>query len=318
MMAGMNGEADGELDDELVDPDDVERAAERIGDRVRRTPTIEHGSLVLKLELLQHAGSFKTRGAFNRVLGESSIPEAGVIAASGGNHGAALAYVGGTLGIRTEIFMPSTSPDVKRRNIERFGATVHVIDGYYDDAQAAADARRAETGALEIHPYDHPATVAGQGTMGWELEQQIDGFDTILVAAGGGGFIAGQAAWFRDRVRIVSVEPETSQCLRAARLAGEPVEVAVSGVAADSLGARRLGAVPWSLVRRFVDESVVVPDVAIMAAQRELWDDVRLIAEPGGGAALAAIRTGAYAPAPGERVVVVVCGSNCDPTTVTT
>lgn len=318
MMAGMNGEADGELDDELVDPDDVERAAERIGDRVRRTPTIEHGSLVLKLELLQHAGSFKTRGAFNRVLGESSIPEAGVIAASGGNHGAALAYVGGTLGIRTEIFMPSTSPDVKRRNIERFGATVHVIDGYYDDAQAAADARRAETGALEIHPYDHPATVAGQGTMGWELEQQIDGFDTILVAAGGGGFIAGQAAWFRDRVRIVSVEPETSQCLRAARLAGEPVEVAVSGVAADSLGARRLGAVPWSLVRRFVDESVVVPDVAIMAAQRELWDDVRLIAEPGGGAALAAIRTGAYAPAPGERVVVVVCGSSCDPTTVTT
>ena len=318
MMAGMSGEADGELDDELVDPDDVERAAERIGDRVRRTPTIEHGSLVLKLELLQHAGSFKTRGAFNRVLGESSIPEAGVIAASGGNHGAALAYVGGTLGIRTEIFMPSTSPDVKRRNIERFGATVHVIDGYYDDAQAAADARRAETGALEIHPYDHPATVAGQGTMGWELEQQIDGFDTILVAAGGGGFIAGQAAWFRDRVRIVSVEPETSQCLRAARLAGEPVEVAVSGVAADSLGARRLGAVPWSLVRRFVDESVVVPDVAIMAAQRELWDDVRLIAEPGGGAALAAIRTGAYAPAPGERVVVVVCGSSCDPTTVTT
>ena len=318
MMAGMSGEADGELDDELVDPDDVERAAERIGDRVRRTPTIEHGSLVLKLELLQHAGSFKTRGAFNRVLGESSIPEAGVIAASGGNHGAALAYVGGTLGIRTEIFMPSTSPDVKRRNIERFGATVHVIDGYYDDAQAAADTRRAETGALEIHPYDHPATVAGQGTMGWELEQQIDGFDTILVAAGGGGFIAGQAAWFRDRVRIVSVEPETSQCLRAARLAGEPVEVAVSGVAADSLGARRLGAVPWSLVRRFVDESVVVPDVAIMAAQRELWDDVRLIAEPGGGAALAAIRTGAYAPAPGERVVVVVCGSSCDPTTVTT
>ena len=309
MMAGMNGTADGEL----VTSDDVERAAERIGDRARRTPTIEHGRLVLKLELMQHAGSFKTRGAFNRVLGESSIPEAGVIAASGGNHGAALSYVGGTLGIPTEIFLPSTSPDVKRRNIERFGATVQVIEGYYDDAQAAADARRAETGALEIHPYDHPATVAGQGTMGRELEQQIGRFDTILVAAGGGGFIAGQAAWFRDRVRIVSIEPETSQCLRSARLAGEPVEVGVSGVASDSLGARRLGTVPWSLVRLFVDESVVVPDDAIAAAQRELWDDFRLIAEPGGAAALAAIRTGAYKPAPGERVVVVVCGSNCDP-----
>lgn len=297
-------------------PDDVDRAAERIAGRVRRTPTIEHGPLLLKLELLQHAGSFKTRGAFNRVLGEASIPAAGLIAASGGNHGAALAYVGGRLGVPTEIFMPSTSPDLKRHNIERFGATVRVIDGYYDDAQAAADARRVATGALEIHPYDHPATVAGQGTMGRELDEQLDGFDTILVAAGGGGFVAGQAAWFRDRVRIVSVEPETSQCLRAARLAGEPVEVEVRGVAADSLGARRLGAVPWSLVRRFVDESVVVPDDAIRAAQRELWEELRLIAEPGGAAALAAIRAGAYVPGPGERVVVVVCGSNCDPTTI--
>lgn len=302
--------------DAPVTPDDVDRAAERIGDRIRRTPTIEHGPLLLKLELLQHAGSFKARGAFNRVLGEPSIPAAGLIAASGGNHGAALSYVGGTLGIPTEIFMPSTSPDVKRRTIERFGATVRVIEGYYDDAQAAADARRAETGALEIHPYDHPATVAGQGTMGRELEEQIGAFDTILVAAGGGGLIAGQAAWFRDRVRIVSVEPETSQCLRAARLAGAPVEVEVSGLAADSLGARRLGAVPWSLVRRFVDESVVVFDDAIRAAQRELWDELRLIVEPGGAAALAAIRTGAYVPEPGERVVVVVCGSNCDPSTI--
>lgn len=305
------------MDHPDVTPDDVEHAARRIEDRVRRTPTVQHGPLTLKLELLQHAGSFKTRGAFNRVLGEASVPAAGLIAASGGNHGAALSYVGGSLGIPTEIFMPSSSPDIKRRNIERFGATVRVIEGYYDDAQSAADARRAGTGALEIHPFDHPATVAGQGTMGRELEQQIGACDTILVAAGGGGFIAGQAAWFRDRVRIVSVEPETSQCLRAARLAGAPVEVDVSGVAADSLGARRLGAVPWSLVRRFVDESVIVPDDAIRAAQRELWDELRLIAEPGGAAALAAIRTGAYAPESGERVVVVLCGSNCDPATVT-
>jgi threonine dehydratase len=299
-----------------VDPDDIERAAERIGERARRTPVIEHGSLLLKLELMQHAGSFKTRGAFNRVVGETEIPAAGLIAASGGNHGAALSYVGGTLGVPTKIFMPSTSPDIKRRNIERFGATVEVIDGYYDDAQAAADERRAATGAMQIHPFDHPATVAGQGTMSRELEQQVGAIDTILIACGGGGFIAGQAAWFRDRARVVSVEPESSQCVRRALAAGHPVDVDVSGVAADSLGARRIGQVPWSVVRRFVDDAVVVPDDAIRAAQRELWDELRLIVEPGGAAALAAIRTGAYAPEPGERVVVAVCGSNADPSTI--
>jgi threonine dehydratase len=300
-----------------VTPDDIERAAELVTPHVRRTPVIVHAGLVLKLELLQYAGSFKTRGAFNRVLGEARIPRAGLIAASGGNHGAALSYVGGTLDLPTEIFMPSTSPDIKRRNIERLGATVRVIEGYYDDAQAAADDRQAATGAVQIHPYDHPATVAGQGTMARELEAQIGHIDTVVVACGGGGFVAGQAAWFRDRARIVSVEPETSQCLRAARLAGEPVDVPVSGVAADALGAKRLGAVPWTIVREFVDESVVVHDDDIRAAQRELWDEFRLIAEPGGAAALAAIRTGAYTPEPGERVVVAVCGSNCDPATVT-
>jgi threonine dehydratase len=299
-----------------VTPDDVERAAERIGERARRTPVIEHGSLILKLELMQHAGSFKTRGAFNRVLGEAEIPRAGLIAASGGNHGAALSYVGSTLGLPTEIFMPSTSPDIKRRNIERFGATVRVIDGFYDDAQTAADERSAATGAMQIHPFDHPATVAGQGTMSRELEQQVGALDTILIASGGGGFIAGQAAWFRDRVRVVSVEPESSQCVRQALVAGHPVDVGVAGIAADSLGARRIGEVPWSVVRRFVDEAVVVPDDGIRAAQRELWDELRLIVEPGGAAALAAIRTGAYRPAPGERVVVAVCGSNADPASI--
>lgn len=298
-------------------PDDVELAAERIGDRVRRTPVVEHGPLTLKLELMQHAGSFKTRGAFNRVLSEPELSPAGLITASGGNHGAALSFVGGSLGIRTEVFMPSTSPDIKRRNIERFGASVRVIDGYYDDAQAAADARHAETGATMIHPYDHPATVAGQGTMGRELEAQVGEPDTIVVATGGGGFIAGQAAWFRNRVRVVSVEPESSQCLRSAFAAGEPVDVSVGGVAADSLGAKRIGAVPWSIVRHFVDDAVVVSDDAIVDAQRELWESFRLVAEPGGAAALAAVRAGAYRPGAGERVVVVVCGSNCDPSSVT-
>lgn len=301
-----------------VTPDDIERAAERIGDRARRTPVIEHGPLTLKLESLQHAGSFKTRGAFNRVLSEPALPSAGLITASGGNHGAALSYVGSQLGVETEVFMPSTSPAIKRANIERFGATVTVIEGYYDDAQQAANERQLRSGAVMIHPYDHPATVAGQGTMSREIDEQVGGFDTLIVATGGGGFTAGQAAWFRDRVRIVSVEPETSQCLRAAKLAGEPVEVPVSGVAADSLGAKRIGAVPWSIVQHFVDEAVVVSDDDIRSAQRELWDAFRLIVEPGGAAALAALRAGAYVPASAERVVVVVCGSNCDPATVTT
>jgi threonine dehydratase len=303
-------------DEPAVTPDDIERAAERIGEHVRRTPIVEQGDVVLKLELLQHAGSFKTRGAFNRVLSEPSLPDAGVLTASGGNHGAALSYVGSRLGVRTEVFMPSTSPAMKRANIERFGAAVTVIAGYYDDAQQAANERQAATGALMVHPFDHPATVAGQGTMSRELERQVGSFDTLVVATGGGGFTAGQAAWFRDRVKIVSVEPESSQCLRAARVAGEPVEVAVSGIAADSLGAKHIGSVPWSVVRQFVDEAVVVTDDDIRAAQRSLWDDLRLVVEPGGAAAMAAIRAGSYVPVPGERVVVAVCGSNCDPTTV--
>lgn len=296
-----------------VTPADIEAAAARIGGRARRTPVIDHDGVTLKLELLQHAGSFKTRGAFNRVLAEPVLPAAGIIAASGGNHGAAVAHVGATLGVTTEIFIPSASPAIKRANVERFGATVHVVEGLYDDAQTAANLHQAHSGAVMIHPYDHPATVAGQGTMGRELASQVEEFDTLLVAAGGGGFIAGQAAWFRDDVRIVSVEPETSQCLRAAFAAGEPIDVSVSGMAADSLGARRVGAVPWELIGRFVDDAVVVSDDAIRAAQRELWEQFRLVAEPGGAAALAALRAGAYEPAPDERVVIVVCGSNCDP-----
>jgi threonine dehydratase len=298
-----------------VTPDDVERAARRIGAHVRQTPVIEHDGLWLKLELLQHAGSFKARGAFNRMLSEQ-LPAAGVIAASGGNHGAAVAYAASRLGVAAEILIPSTSPVLKRRLIERFGARAVVVEGFYDDAQLVAGERQAHTGALMLHPFDHPATVAGQGTMARELEAQIGDVDTLVVASGGGGFTAGQAAWFRDRVRVVSVEPESSQCLRAALRAGAPVDVEVAGVAADSLGAKQIGAVPWAVVRHFVDEAVVVADDDIRAAQRAIWDDLRLISEPGGAAALAAIRTGAYRPGRGERVVVAVCGSNCDPATI--
>ncbi len=303
-------------DDMPVTPDDIERAAERIDSHIRRTPLIQHGDLTLKLELLQHAGSFKPRGAFNRVLSEPALPEAGLIAASGGNHGAALSFVGQQLGLPVEIYMPSTSPSIKRANIERFGAAVTVIDGYYDDAQREVEKRQAETGALMVHPYDHVETVAGQGTMAKELEQQIGQFDTLVVANGGGGFVAGQAAWFRDRIRIVAVEPDQSQCLRASLLAGERQQVTVGGIAADSLGAQ-LGAIPWAISRHYVDEAVVVSDDDIRAAQHALWNDLRLVVEPGGAAAYAALLTGAVQRRPSEKMVVVVCGSNCDPNSVT-
>lgn len=311
----------------IVSPDDIEVAYRTIGAHIRTTPVMaisgnDVGSpidLTLKLELLQYAGSFKPRGAFNRVLTAGVLPESGLVAASGGNHGAAVAYVAQSLGVTAEIFVPATSPAIKRLNIERFGATVRVVEGLYDDAQREANVRQACSAALMVHPYDHPATVAGQGTMSLELEAQLGtgAFDTMIVATGGGGFVAGQAAWFRDRVKIVSVEPETSQCLRQAKLAGRPVVVDVSGLAADSLGAKEIGGVPWSIAEQFVDEAVVVPDAEIRAAQQRLWDAFHLVVEPGGAAALAAVRCGAYRPSLGERVVVVVCGANCDPSTVT-
>jgi len=304
-------------------PDDIERAWERIRDHVRVTPVVslESGELgvpaptVLKLELLQHTGSFKPRGACNSVL-TADVPATGLIAASGGNHGAAVAYVAQRLGLHAEVFVPSTSPPMKRDRIAALGADVRVIEGLYDDAQVAADARALETGAFKVHPYDSPVVVAGQGTMARELERQVDAIDTLLVATGGGGFIAGQAAWFAGRVRIVSVEPATSQCLRAALEAATPTPVDVSGIAADSLGAAQLGAAPWDVVHRYVQDAVVVEDEEIRAAQRAIWDGLRLIAEPGGAAALAALRTGAYRPEQCERVAVVVCGANCDPATV--
>ena len=310
-----------------VEPDDIAAAVARIRPYVRETPVLDirAGELgvdhpvTLKLELLQHAGSFKTRGAFNRVLtaaADGEIGAAGLIAASGGNHGAAVAYVAQQLGLVAEIFMPSTSPTIKRERIESFGARVNVIDGYFDDAQRACVERQVETGALAIHPFEHAAIIAGQGTMSVEIDDQVGDYDTLVVGVGGGGFIAGQAAWVQDRRRVISVEPATSRCLHAAREAGEPVPVGVAGVAADSLGANQLGSLAWTIVDPFVDESVLVGDDDIRAAQRSLWDRLRLVVEPGGAAALAALQSGAFTPEPGERIVVAVCGSNCDPNSV--
>jgi threonine dehydratase len=305
-----------------VTPQHIDAAAALIEPHVRRTPVLFVGAelgcpsdTALKLELLQHTGSFKARGAFCRML-RADIPASGVIAASGGNHGAAVAFAARELGVRAEVFVPSSSPVLKRERIASFGAAVTVVDGLYDDAQAASEARQQVTGALAVHPFDHADVVAGQGTMSRELETQVPQLDTLLVAVGGGGFAAGQAAWWQSRIKVVTVEPESSRCLFEARRAGRPVEVSVSGRAADSLGAKQLGAVAWSVVEHHVADAVVVTDDDIADAQRAAWQWLRLVVEPGGAAALAALRCGAYRPAPGERVAVALCGSNCDPASV--
>jgi threonine dehydratase len=304
-----------------VGVEDIRDAAERIADGVRRTPVLELGevsgaSLVAKLELLQHTGSFKPRGAFNKLL-SSEVPPSGVIAASGGNFGLAVAYAARETGVPAEIFVPSTSPEAKVAKVRAQGATVHVVEGYYAEAQAALGARHEETGALLMHPFDQPEVIAGQGTIGVELDEQIPDLDTVLVAIGGGGLIAGIAAWYAGRVRVVGVEPVRCATMTAALAAGEPVVGEVGGVAADSLGSARVGDHVFPIVRDLVDRVVLVEDDAIREAQRALWEDVRVIAEPGGAAAFAALRSGPYQPRIGERICVLVSGGNCDPTTVT-
>lgn len=301
----------------VIEREDIEAAAGRVGEHLRRTPVLEmapgafgiEASIFLKLELLQHTGSFKPRGALNRML-SAELPEAGVITASGGNHGQAVAWAAARLGTAAEIFMPQTSPALKAERMRRFGATVRVAGEYYDDALAAMRERATETGALEVHAYDQPEVVAGQGTLARELAEQAPEIDTVLVAVGGGGLIAGSCAWYRDGVRIVSVEPRRCPTLAAALEAGEPVEVEIGGVAADSLGARRIGAIAMQLARQFVDRAVLVEDEDILEARRRLWDEARVVAEPGGAATLAALLCGAYRPRPGERVGVLVCGGN--------
>jgi threonine dehydratase len=304
-----------------VVPDDVRSAAERIAGHVRRTPVLElgelHGaSVVGKIELLQHTGSFKPRGAFNKLL-SSAVPPAGVIAASGGNFGLAVAYAARATGVPAEIFVPATSPEAKIARVRDQGATVTVVNGYYAEAQAALGARQEETGALLMHPFDQSEVIAGQGTIGIELDEQVPDVDTVLVAIGGGGLIAGIAAWFTRRVRVVGVEPTRCATMTAALEAGAPVVADVGGIAADSLGSARVGDHTFPIVRDHVDRVVLVEDDAIHAAQRAFWDECRLIVEPGGAAAFAALRSGAYQPTPGERVCVLASGANCDPATIT-
>jgi threonine dehydratase len=304
---------------EVVGPADVEAAARRIDGHVRTTPVLDLGDgVVLKLELLQHTGSFKPRGAFNWLLGVDEVPAAGVVAASGGNFGLGMAYVARELGVPATIVIPEVTSAAKRAGLARLGAEVAVVAGVYADALAHSQRLAAETGALVAHAYDHPAIVAGQGTCGRELDAQVGGaVDSVLVAVGGGGLIGGIAAWFAGRARVVGVEPERIPALHSALAAGHPVEVEVSGLAADSLGASSVGAVPFAVARRHVEGVVLVPDEAIAAAQRDLWQRCHIAAEPGGAAAWAAVLSGAYQPAPGERVAVVVCGGNVDLATLT-
>ena len=302
-----------------VGPEQITSARDRIAAHVRRTPVLElapgtfgvPGRLTLKLELVQHTGSFKPRGAFNKLL-SSEVPDSGVIAASGGNFGLAVAYAAHTLGHRAEIFVPSNSPKLKADRIRALGAEVTVAEGYYDEALEASRGRAAETGALVMHAFDQPEIVAGQGTIGLELAEQVPGADTVLVAIGGGGLIGGIGAWYEGRTRVVGVEPDTSTCMTSALEAGEPVDVTYSGYASDSLGCRRAGEIAFAVVSKFVERVVTVPGDAILDAQRRLWDEVRIFAEPGGATSLAALLSGAYVAQPDEHVVVVVCGANGD------
>lgn len=298
---------------------EIEEASKRIAGYVRETPVMHLESgfrgidarLTLKLEQLQHTGSFKPRGAFNRIL-SNTVPAAGVIAASGGNHGVAVAYVARQLGYRAEIFVPEVCSPIKVQRLHEYGAAVTIVGASYAEALLASQARAAQTGALVVHAYDQPEVVAGQGTLGCEFARQAPDLDTVLLAVGGGGLIAGVAAWFAGDVRVIGVEPESAPTLAGALKAGEPVDVETGGVAADSLGARRIGGLAFSLAQQYVERVVPVSDDSIRAAQRTLWDDLRIVAEPGGATAAAALLSGAYQPAPGERVGVVVCGGNAD------
>lgn len=308
----------------MVTRPDIETAARRIGWRVRHTPVLrlepdELGlgfPVTLKLELLQHAGSFKPRGAFNRILSAGALPKAGVIAASGGNHGAAVAFVAQQLGIAAEIYVPEMTPAAKCTRIESFGAVLVRAGARYSEALLASRTRQAKTGALEIHAYDHPSVLAGQGTLARELEKDAPELTHVLVATGGGGLIGGIAAWYAGTTSVISVEPESCPSLHDALRAGRPVPSPVGGVAADSLGASQVGDVMFPITQAYVTQAVLVTDAAIQAAQRVIWDRLRLVAEPGGATALAALLSGVWAPPNGAEVCVVLCGANTNPGSV--
>jgi threonine dehydratase len=285
---------------------------------IRRTPAMSVagadfglacGELSLKLELLQHSGSFKARGAFANLL-TREVPPAGVVAASGGNHGAAVAYAAAKLGVRARIYVPTVSSTAKVELIRSYGADLVVEGERYADALAASEAWAAESGAMKIHAYDEPGALLGQGSVGLEWEAQAPALDTLLVAVGGGGLIGGIAAWYEGETRVVGVEPESAPTLTYALKAGRPVDAPAGGIAADSLAPRRVGELMFPLAQKYVERVVLVEDEAIRRAQQALWSVLRVAAEPGGAAAFAALLSGRYQPASHERVGVLVCGGN--------
>jgi len=298
---------------------DAIAATERvIRPHIRRTPVVMADAadfglaprpLAFKLEFLQHSGSFKPRGAFANLL-TRRVPASGVVAASGGNHGAAVAYAAMRLGIKAAIFVPKVTGQAKLDRIRAYGAELVVTGDVYAEALAASEARVAETGALAVHAYDQPETLLGQGSVGLELERDGPDIDTFLVATGGGGLIGGVAAWYEGRVRVVSVEPETAPTLHDALRAGRPVDAPAGGIAADSLAPRQVGQLMFPIAQKHVAEAVLVTDDAIRDAQQRLWDVLRAAVEPGGAAAFAALLTGRYQPARDERVAVLLCGAN--------
>ncbi|MGC1522468.1 MAG: threonine/serine dehydratase [Steroidobacteraceae bacterium] len=302
----------------MISAQQIRSTYEVITPHIRRTPVIEIDAgdfgvsvptLALKLESLQHAGSFKVRGAFTNLL-TRKLPEAGVVAASGGNHGAAVAYAAMKRKVPAKIFVPSVASPAKIQQITDYGADLVVGGERYADALLASESWAAQSGAMPIHAYDQIETLLGQGTVGLEWEGQASDLSTLLVAVGGGGLIAGIAAWYEGRIKIVGVEPEKAPTLTRALEAGRPVDAEAGGIAADSLAPRRVGELAFGIARQYIDHTVLVSDDAIRDAQRKLWKTARIVAEPGGAAALAALISARYVPNLNERVGVLICGGN--------
>jgi threonine dehydratase len=302
----------------VVDRDGIQATWAVIEPYVRITPVVEVGggdfglpnaSLCFKLEQLQHSGSFKARGAFANLL-MRKLPDTGVVAASGGSHGVAVAYAARRLGVRAKIFVPTVASPAKVERIRQYGAELAIVGERYADALAASKEWMTSSGALAVHAYDQLETLLGQGTIGRELAAQAPALDTLLVPVGGGGLIGGIAAWYAGSVRVIGVEPEAAPTLTAALKAGQPVDTEAGGIAAESLGPRRVGEMMLPIAQAYVDRVVLVTDAEIRRAQAVLWDSLRVVAEPGGAAALAGLLSGRYIPAAGERVAVILSGGN--------
>src|SRR5712675_2134004 len=303
---------------DAVNPEQIARCEKLIRPYIRRTPVFEidaadvglaPGSVFLKLELFQHSGCFKARGAFANLLARK-VPAAGVVAASGGNHGAAVAYASMKLKVPAKIFIPSVSSPAKIARIREYGADLVIEGDRYADALAASEVWAQQSGALPVHAFDQDETMVGQGTIGLELDEQAPDIDTLLVPVGGGGLIAGIAAWYAGRIKVIGVEPFAAPTLTRALKAGHPVDAEAGGLAADSLAPRRIGARVFPIARDHVASTVLVADAAIRRAQDVLWQALRIVAEPGGAAAFSALISGAYRPQSGERVAVIISGGN--------